>query len=42
MIDHTQDITERNRRSKRMLLPFSLLLVAVVVIWLAFTNYLPN
>lgn len=40
MIDHTQDITERERHSKRQLLPFALLLLVVVIGWLAFTNYL--
>lgn len=40
MIDHTQDITHRERNSKRLLLPFALLLVVVAIGWLAFTNYL--
>ena len=40
MIDHTQDIAERDRNTKRSLLPFALLLVVALVIWLAFTNYL--
>ena len=40
MIDHTQDITERDRNSKRSLLAFSLLLVVAVAIWLGFTHYL--
>jgi hypothetical protein len=40
MIDHTQDITERDRNSKRSLLPFALLVVVALIIWLAFTRYL--
>ena len=40
MIDHTADITHRDKNNKRSLLPFALLLVVALVIWLAFTNYL--
>ncbi|HEX7704209.1 MAG TPA: hypothetical protein VF403_25880 [Kofleriaceae bacterium] len=39
-IDHTVDITERDRRTKRSLLAFALIVVVVAVIWLAFTSYL--
>lgn len=40
MIDHTQDITARDKSTKRSLLPFALLVVVALVIWLAFTRYL--
>ena len=40
MIDHTQDITERDKSSKRSLLPFAILVAAALIIWLAFTHYL--
>lgn len=40
MIDHTQDITDRDKASKRSLLPFALLIVVALIIWLAFTHYL--
>ncbi|MEP6861933.1 MAG: hypothetical protein ABJE66_15000 [Deltaproteobacteria bacterium] len=40
MIDHTRDIAERDRSSKRSLLPFALLVVVALIIWLAFTHYL--
>lgn len=39
-IDHTVDIKERDKRTKRSLLPFALLIVLAAVIWLAFTHYL--
>jgi hypothetical protein len=39
-IDHTVDITERDKRTKRSLLPFALIVVVATVIWLAFTRYL--
>jgi len=40
MIDHTEDIAKRERQSKRLLLPFALLLVVFAIGWLAFANYL--
>ena len=40
MIDHTQDIIGRDRKMKRTLLPFALLVVVALVIWLAFAHYL--
>jgi len=39
-IDHTGDIMQRDKRMKRSLLPFALIIVVAVVIWLAFTRYL--
>jgi len=39
-IDHTGDIMQRDRRMKRSLLPFALIIVVAAVIWLAFTRYL--
>jgi hypothetical protein len=39
-IDHTVDITQRDKSTKRSLLPFALLIVVAAVIWLAFTRYL--
>ncbi|HEY0253666.1 MAG TPA: hypothetical protein VGC41_19175 [Kofleriaceae bacterium] len=40
MIDHTQDISQRDQKTKRSLLPFALLIVVVALVWLAFTRYL--
>jgi hypothetical protein len=39
-IDHTGDIMARDKRTKRSLLPFALIIVVAAVIWLAFTRYL--
>ncbi len=40
MIDHTRDITERDRRTQRSLLLFAIVIALVVIIWLGFTHYL--
>lgn len=40
MIDHTADITKRDKAMKRSLLAFALAIVVVALIWLAFTRYL--
>lgn len=39
-VDHTADIMERDKRTKRSLLAFAVIVVVAVVIWLAFTRYL--
>ncbi len=39
-IDHTVDITDRDKRTKRSLLPFALIVALAAIIWLAFTHYL--
>ncbi|HET9993533.1 MAG TPA: hypothetical protein VFQ65_33580 [Kofleriaceae bacterium] len=40
MIDYNQDIAARDKSMKRSLLPFALLIVVAVAIWLAFIRYL--
>jgi len=39
IVDHTDDIAQRDARTKRSLLPFALLILVVAAIWLAFTRY---
>lgn len=40
MIDHTDDIANRDKATKRSLLPFALAIVVIALIWLAFMRYL--
>lgn len=40
MLDHTEDMVQRERRIKLSLIGFAVALVAAVIVWLAFYRYL--